>query len=71
MRAGGLYSLCGFIMHCAQDQYVAHVFNCDPSAGALCKTIEAACKVPASSYYLSTGFLLEFLFVIVLVRYMW
>jgi len=36
-------------MHCAQDQFVAHVFHCDPSAGALCKTIEAACKVLPSS----------------------
>ncbi|CAH1777420.1 unnamed protein product [Owenia fusiformis] len=35
----------GFIMHSAEDQYVAHVFHCDPSAGALCKTIEAACKL--------------------------
>ena len=32
-------------MHTAQDQFVAHVFHCEPSAGALCKTIEAACKV--------------------------
>ena len=37
--------LCAYIMHCAQDQYIAHVFHCEPSAGALCKTIEAACKV--------------------------
>lgn len=37
--------LCSFIMHCAQDHFVAHIFHCDPSAGALCKTIEAACKL--------------------------
>jgi hypothetical protein len=43
------YRLCAFIMHCAQDQFVAHVFHCDPSAGALCKTIEAACKVRSST----------------------
>jgi len=32
-------------MHTAQDLFIAHVFNCEPSSGALCKTIEAACKV--------------------------
>lgn len=36
---------CAFIMHTAQDQFIAHVFFCEPSTGALCKTIEAACKV--------------------------
>ncbi|XP_064481405.1 protein Fe65 homolog [Ornithodoros turicata] len=36
---------CGFIMRTAQDQFIAHVFHCDPSSGALCKTIEAACKL--------------------------
>ncbi|KAH6935271.1 hypothetical protein HPB50_004933 [Hyalomma asiaticum] len=36
---------CGFIMHTAQDQFEAHVLHCEPSAGALCKTIEAACKL--------------------------
>lgn len=36
---------CGFIMHTAQDTFMAHVFYCEPSSGALCKTIEAACKV--------------------------
>lgn len=36
---------CAFIMHTAQDKFVAHVFQCEPSSGALCKTIEAACKV--------------------------
>lgn len=38
-------SHCGFVMHTAQDRFVAHVFHCEPSAGALCKTIEAACKL--------------------------
>lgn len=37
--------LCAFIMHTAEDQYFAHVFHCEPSAGPLCKTIEAACKL--------------------------
>ena len=37
--------LCSFILHTANDQFVAHVFHAEPSAGALCKTIEAACKV--------------------------
>ncbi|XP_054721218.1 protein Fe65 homolog [Uloborus diversus] len=36
---------CGFIVHTAQDDFVAHVFHCEPSSGALCKTIEAACKL--------------------------
>ena len=36
---------CAFIMHTAQDTFVAHVFHCEPSAGPLCKTIEAACKL--------------------------
>lgn len=36
---------CAFIMHTAQDTFMAHVFHCEPSSGALCKTIEAACKV--------------------------
>lgn len=39
---------CAFIMHTAQDQFIAHVFFCEPSTGALCKTIEAACKVSES-----------------------
>lgn len=39
---------CAFIMHTAQDLFIAHVFNCEPSSGALCKTIEAACKVTKS-----------------------
>jgi Phosphotyrosine interaction domain (PTB/PID). len=36
---------CAFIMHTAQDLFIAHVFVTEPSSGALCKTIEAACKV--------------------------
>lgn len=32
-------------MHTAQDTFMAHIFYCEPSSGALCKTIEAACKV--------------------------
>lgn len=36
---------CAFIMHTAQDLFIAHVFYCEPSSGALCKTVEAACKL--------------------------
>uniref|UniRef100_T1J3F3 PID domain-containing protein n=1 Tax=Strigamia maritima TaxID=126957 RepID=T1J3F3_STRMM len=36
---------CAFIMRTAQEQFMAHVFYCEPSSGALCKTIEAACKL--------------------------
>lgn len=36
---------CGFIVHTANDVYIAHVLCCHPSSGAICKTIEAACKV--------------------------
>ena len=28
-----------------QNTFLCHVFHCDPSAGQLCKTIEAACKL--------------------------
>lgn len=37
--------LCAFVMHTAQNKFIAHVFHCEPSAGPLCKTIEAACKL--------------------------
>jgi len=37
--------MCAFIVHKAEDKFIAHVFHCDPNAGPLCKTIEAACKV--------------------------
>src|SRR5699024_7398266 len=36
---------CGFIMQVDERQFVAHCFQAEPSAGALCKTIEAACKL--------------------------
>ncbi|XP_076340443.1 protein Fe65 homolog isoform X2 [Tachypleus tridentatus] len=36
---------CGFIMHTADDKFMAYVFYSEPSTGALCKTIEAACKL--------------------------
>ncbi|CAH1104122.1 unnamed protein product [Psylliodes chrysocephalus] len=42
---GKLIKHCAFIMHTAQDTFMAHVFYCEPSSGALCKTIEAACKL--------------------------
>ncbi|KAL3880124.1 hypothetical protein ACJMK2_032392 [Sinanodonta woodiana] len=37
--------MCAFIVHKAEDKFYAHVFHCEPSAGPLCKTIEAACKL--------------------------
>lgn len=37
--------LCAFIVHKAEDKFLSHVFHCEPSAGPLCKTIEAACKL--------------------------
>ena len=36
---------CAYIMHTAQDTFVAHIFHCESGAGPLCKTIEAACKL--------------------------
>ncbi|XP_070494127.1 protein Fe65 homolog isoform X3 [Chironomus tepperi] len=36
---------CAFIVHTAQDKFICHAFRCEPSSGALCKTIEAACKL--------------------------
>ncbi|KAG7305122.1 hypothetical protein JYU34_010589 [Plutella xylostella] len=36
---------CAFIVHTARDAFVAHAFHAEPSSGALCKTIEAACKL--------------------------
>merc|ERR1719153_29111 len=32
-------------LHTAQDTFICHVFHCEPTAGPLCKTIEAACKL--------------------------
>ena len=40
-----VFRLCAYIMHTAQEQFIAYVFHCEPSAGALSKTVEAACKV--------------------------
>ena len=34
-----------FINHTPEDTFVCHVFYVEPSAAALCKTIEAACKL--------------------------
>lgn len=45
MGIGQNVKQCGFVMHTAQDLFVAHIFHCEPSSGALCKTIEAACKL--------------------------
>ncbi len=36
---------CGFIMQIDDKQFEAHCFECEPSSGAFCKTIEAACKL--------------------------
>ncbi|KAL3266605.1 hypothetical protein HHI36_010769 [Cryptolaemus montrouzieri] len=42
---GKVVKYCAFIMHTSEDKFIAHVFYCEPSSGALCKTIEAACKL--------------------------
>jgi amyloid beta (A4) precursor protein-binding family B protein 2 (Fe65-like) len=34
---------CGIIVHTARDDFEAHCFYSNPSTGALCKAIEAAC----------------------------
>ncbi|XP_075584751.1 protein Fe65 homolog [Dermatophagoides farinae] len=36
---------CGFIMQVNEKEFVCHCFQVEPSAGALCKIIEAACKL--------------------------
>ena len=36
---------CAFIVHTAQDTFVAYAFHCEPHSGPLCKTIEAACTL--------------------------
>ena len=36
---------CAFIVHTAQDTFQAYIFHCEPHAGPLCKTIEAACTL--------------------------
>ncbi|CAH0719290.1 unnamed protein product, partial [Brenthis ino] len=36
---------CAFIVHTPHDAFVAHAFHAEPSSGALCKTVEAACKL--------------------------
>lgn len=42
---GKNFKMCAFIVHTARNKFVAHVFHCEPSSGALCKTVEAACKL--------------------------
>lgn len=56
---------CAFIVHTAQDKFVAHAFKCEPSSGALCKTIEAACKVSIKVYIKCS--LIVYLLIIILV----
>ena len=56
---------CGFIVHTANDVYIAHVMCCHPSSGAICKTIEAACKVKEKSLPLYLDFFLNSIFLIV------
>ena len=37
--------VCGFILQVAEATFEAHIFECSPDAGILCKTLEAACKL--------------------------
>jgi len=37
--------LLGFIVQVDEKGFEAHCFECEPSAGPLCKTVEAACKL--------------------------
>ena len=37
--------LCGFIVQIDDKQFEALCFECEPSSGAFCKTIEAACRL--------------------------
>ncbi|RWS29844.1 amyloid beta A4 precursor protein-binding family B member 2-like protein, partial [Leptotrombidium deliense] len=37
--------LCGFIIQVDENVFESHCFECEPSSGQLCKTIEAACKL--------------------------
>lgn len=53
---------CAFIMHTTQDLFIAHVFECEPSAGTLCKTIEAACKVRHLKLYYHKIIILNYSF---------
>lgn len=50
---------CAFIMHTADDKFVCHTFTCHPSSSALCKTIEAACKVVLSGNLKQSSFYSE------------
>ena len=34
-----------FLVHTAQDTFIAYAFHCEPSSGPLCKTVEAACTL--------------------------
>uniref|UniRef100_A0AC34QHS4 Uncharacterized protein n=1 Tax=Panagrolaimus sp. JU765 TaxID=591449 RepID=A0AC34QHS4_9BILA len=36
---------CAFIMHTSQENFMCYVFHVEPTAGAMAKTIEAACKL--------------------------
>uniref|UniRef100_A0A914W443 PID domain-containing protein n=1 Tax=Plectus sambesii TaxID=2011161 RepID=A0A914W443_9BILA len=36
---------CAFIMHTSSENFMCYVFHVEPSAGAMAKTIEAACKL--------------------------
>jgi amyloid beta (A4) precursor protein-binding family B protein 2 (Fe65-like) len=49
--------LCGYIVDVTNKTYVTHAFLCEPSAGMLCKTIEAACKVQHSLVLSNSYFL--------------
>ncbi|KHJ82703.1 phosphotyrosine interaction domain protein, partial [Oesophagostomum dentatum] len=36
---------CAFIMHTSSENFMCYVFHVEPSAAAMAKTIEAACKL--------------------------
>lgn len=40
-----LILLDSYQLFCFQNTFMCHVFHCEPTAGPLCKTIEAACKL--------------------------
>lgn len=57
---------CAFIIHTAQDKFICHAFRCEPSSGALCKTIEAACKVSKTLFNVHDRLFNSFLIIIII-----
>ncbi|CAF2089263.1 unnamed protein product [Rotaria magnacalcarata] len=45
LGVGNDIRFCGIIVHCADNSFKCHAFNCQPSCVQLCKNIEAACKL--------------------------